>query len=65
MVDYDKLKAENEAYKALTNIQEQHPGMSYTSSFVIGRDPLDSFWGFTLDQGHAGQCGRQRCGHQR
>ena len=51
MVDYDKLKAENEAYKALANIQEQHPEMSYTSSFVIGRDPLDSFWGFTLDRG--------------
>ena len=51
MVDYDKLKAENEAYKALTNIQEQHPEMSYVSSFVIGRAPLDSFYGFTLDQG--------------
>ena len=51
MVDYDKLKAENEAYKALANIQEQHPEMSYVSSFVIGRDPLDSFYGFTLDKG--------------
>ena len=51
MVDYDKLKAENEAYKSLTNIQEQHPEMSYVSSFVIGRDPLDSFYGFTLDKG--------------
>ena len=51
MVDYDELKAENEAYKALTNIQEQHPEMSYVSSFVIGRDPLDSFYGFTLDKG--------------
>ena len=51
MVDYDKLKAENEAYKALTNIQEQHPEMSYVSSFFIGRDPLDSFYGFTLDKG--------------
>lgn len=51
MVDYDKLKAENEAYKALTNIQEQHLEMSYVSSFVIGRDPLDSFYGFTLDKG--------------
>ena len=51
MVDYDKLKAENEAYKALTNIQEQHPEMSYVSSFVIGRDPLDSFYGFTLEKG--------------
>ena len=51
MVDYDKLKAENEAYKALTNIQEQHPEMSYVSSFVIGRDPLDSFYGLTLYKG--------------
>lgn len=51
MVDYDKLKAENEAYKALANIQEKHPEMSYASSFVIGRDPLDAFWGFTLDKG--------------
>ena len=51
MVDYDKIKAENEAYKALTNIQEQHPEMSYASSFVIGRDPLDTFYGFTLDKG--------------
>ena len=51
MVDYDRIKAENEAYKALTNIQEQHPEMSYVSSFVIGRDPLDSFYGFTLDKG--------------
>ena len=51
MVDYDRIKAENEAYKALTNIQQQRPEMTYVSSFVIGRDPLDSFWGFTLDKG--------------
>ena len=51
MVDYDRIKAENEAYKALTNIQQQRPEMTYVSAFVIGRDPLDSFWGFTLDQG--------------
>ena len=51
MVEYDKLKAENEAYKALTNIPEQHPELSYVSSFVLGRDPLDSFYGFTLDKG--------------
>ena len=25
--------------------------MGYVSSFVIGRDPLDSFYGFTLDKG--------------
>ena len=51
MADYDRIKAENEAYKALTNIQQQRPEMTYVSAFVIGRDPLDSFWGFTLDKG--------------
>lgn len=51
MVDYDRIKAENQAYKALESIQSQRPEMSYLSSFVIGRDPLDSFYGFTLDRG--------------
>ena len=51
MVDYDRIKAENDAYKALESIQSQRPEMTYLSSFVIGRDPLDSFYGFTLDRG--------------
>lgn len=51
MVDYDRIKAENEAYKALANIQNTRPEMSCVSAFVIGRDPLDAFYGFTLDQG--------------
>ncbi len=51
MVDYDRLKAENEAYKALTNIQEKNSNATYVSGFVIGRDPLDEFGGFTLDKG--------------
>lgn len=51
LVDYDRAKAENEAYKALANIQERSPESTYVSSFVIGRDPLDEFWGFTLDKG--------------
>ena len=51
MVDYDRLKAENEAYKALTRIQDANSEASYVSGFVIGRDPLDEFGGFTLDCG--------------
>ena len=51
MVDYDRLKAENEAYKALANIQEKNSNATYVSGFVIGRDPLDEFGGFTLDKG--------------
>ena len=49
MVDYDRVKAENQAYKALESIQSQRPEMSYLSSFVIGRDPLDSFYGVAVN----------------
>ena len=51
MVDYDRIKAENDAYKALARIQDTNSEASYVSAFVIGRDPLDDFGGFTLDQG--------------
>ena len=51
MVDYDRIKAENDAYKALARIQDTNSAASYVSAFVIGRDPLDEFGGFTLDQG--------------
>lgn len=51
MVDYDRIKAENDAYKALARIQDTNSEASYVSAFVIGRDPLDEFDGFTLDQG--------------
>ena len=53
LVDYDRIKAENEAYKALANIQEKNSEATYVSGFVIGRDPLDEFGGFTLDKGTA------------
>ena len=43
MVDYDRIKAENDAYKALARIQDTNSEASYVSAFVIG--------GFTLDQG--------------
>lgn len=51
MVDYDRIKAENDAYKALARIQDTNSETTYVSAFVIGRDPLDEFGGFTLDQG--------------
>lgn len=51
MVDYDRIKAENDAYKALARIQDTNSEASYVSAFVIGRDPLDEFGGYTLDQG--------------
>ena len=51
MVDYDRIKAENEAYKALANIQKKEQQRHLCVRFVIGRDPLDEFGGFTLDKG--------------
>ena len=51
MVDYDRIKAENDAYKALARIQDTNSEATYVSAFVIGRDSLDEFGGFTLDQG--------------
>lgn len=51
MVNYDRIKAENDAYKALARIQDTNSEASYVSAFVIGRDPLDEVGGFTLDQG--------------
>ena len=44
IVDYDRIKAENEAYKALARIQDSNTEASYISAFVIGRDPLDEFF---------------------
>ena len=47
----DETMAENEAFRNLAGIQEDHPEMSFVSAFVIGRDAMDAFGGFTLDQG--------------
>ena len=51
LVQYDRMEAELRAYKKLEDIQEQHPENEYASSFVIGRDALDMFGGFTIDTG--------------
>ncbi len=40
MVDYDRIKAENDAYKALARIQDKTRS-NVCLAFVIGRDPLD------------------------
>ncbi len=51
MSDYDRMKAENDAYKSLEKIQEENPSSTYVSAFIIGRDTLDDFGSFTIDQG--------------
>ncbi len=51
LVEYDRIKAENDAFRSLHNIEEANPEFSYASGFVIGRDPLEQFGSFTVDKG--------------
>lgn len=51
LVEYDRMKAELNAYKELDEIQEQNPENTYVSAFIIGRDTMDVFGGFTIDVG--------------
>lgn len=51
LIEYDRIKAENEAFRSLHNIEETNPNYTYASGFVIGRDPLEQFGSFTIDKG--------------
>ncbi len=51
LVAYDRMEAELRAYKELDKIQEQNPENTYASAFIIGRDTMDVFGGFTVDVG--------------
>ena len=51
LLEYDKMKAENEAFKSLLEIEEKKPEYTYRLAFVIGRDSLEQFGGFTIDIG--------------
>lgn len=51
LVDYDRYKAENEQLKEFYDIQEKNPEWSMVSASVIGRDPLGTFYSFTIDRG--------------
>lgn len=51
LVDYEKLKDENEELKNITGIKEMYPDFEITPAFVIGRDPADRYSSFTIDKG--------------
>lgn len=51
LVDYEKLKDENEELKNITGIKEMYPDFDITPAFVIGRDPADRYSSFTIDKG--------------
>lgn len=51
LIDYDKLKKENEMYEKYYGIKEDNPGYEIALAAVIRRDPNDDFFGFTIDKG--------------
>ena len=51
MVDYENYKHENESLKEQLGIQEENPQWETMTASVIGRDPSDQFYSFTIDTG--------------
>lgn len=51
LVDYDKIKHENEQLRKILGIKESRQDMELESAAVIARDPTDRFFMFTIDKG--------------
>ena len=48
---YDKMKLENEEYKKLLGVLDSEKEYDLVPANVIGRDGLDKFYSFTIDEG--------------
>ena len=51
LVEYDKLKRQNDFLKDYLDIKDENPDWEFTEAMVIGEDPLDPFGSFTVDRG--------------
>ncbi len=51
LAEYEKVKQENEQLKELLKITEERPENRSLAASVIGRDPNDVFYGFSIDKG--------------
>lgn len=49
--EYEKMKQENKQLKELLDIAEERPENKSLAASVIGRDPNDVFYGFSIDKG--------------
>jgi len=51
LVDYNRIKQENEELRGLAGIKEENPDLQMVAATVVSRDPAESFGGFTIDKG--------------
>ena len=50
-MDYETLKQENDQLKTQLGLEEEEPENELRAASVIGRDPNDVFYGFSIDRG--------------
>ncbi len=51
LVDYDKIKHENEQFREIIGMKETRGDIIFETASVIARDPAGRFYGFTIDKG--------------
>lgn len=51
LVDYYQIKQENEQFRTVLELKEENRDFQMLPATVIGRDPNDVFYGFSIDQG--------------
>lgn len=51
LIEYDRIKAENEQLKNYLEIKEKNPDFDFEPAMVIGRDADERFYSFTIDKG--------------
>lgn len=51
MVDYEKMKEQNEQLKEIAGIKEKHSDFDMEPATVIARDPSDAYGSFTINKG--------------
>jgi rod shape-determining protein MreC len=51
LIDYYQVKQENEQYRTYLQLKKDNNDFTFVSGSVVGRDPNDLFYSFTVDKG--------------
>ena len=51
LIDYEKIKDENEQYQTVAGIKAIYPDFEITTASVVSRDPSDRYSSFMIDKG--------------
>ena len=52
LVDYYDIKEENASYESILSVKDEMPDLGLAAASVVGRDPGDVFYGFTINRGY-------------